>query len=48
MAFENRVVRRIFGLKTDEMFGLWRKAHEELLSLYFSQVRVQYDQIKED
>jgi hypothetical protein len=33
--FENRVLRRIFGLKRDEMTGEWRKLHnEELHDLY--------------
>jgi hypothetical protein len=35
--FENRVLRRIFGLKRDEVIGGWRKMHnEELHNLYFS------------
>jgi hypothetical protein len=29
--FENRVLRRIFGLKRDEMTGEWRKLHNEEL-----------------
>jgi hypothetical protein len=34
--FENLVVRRIFGLKRDEMLGGRRKVHnEELHNLYF-------------
>jgi hypothetical protein len=33
--FENRVLRRIFGPKTDEVSGKWRKLHnEELHKLY--------------
>jgi hypothetical protein len=33
--FENRVLRRIFGLKGDEVTGDWRKLHsEELRDLY--------------
>jgi hypothetical protein len=33
--FENRVLRRIFGPKRDEVTGGWRKLHkEELLNLY--------------
>jgi hypothetical protein len=33
--FENRVVRRIFGTKRDEVTGEWRKLHnEELHNLY--------------
>jgi hypothetical protein len=36
-AFENRVLRRIFGPKRDEATGEWRKLHnEELRDLYFS------------
>jgi hypothetical protein len=35
--FENRVLRRIFGLKRDEVTGWWRKLHnEELRDLYSS------------
>jgi hypothetical protein len=35
--FENRVLRRIFGLKRDEATGEWRKLHnEELRDLYSS------------
>jgi hypothetical protein len=35
--FENRVLRRIFGPKTDEVTGWWRKLHnEELHNLYSS------------
>jgi hypothetical protein len=35
--FENRVLRRIFGLKRDEVMGEWRKLHnEELCDLYSS------------
>jgi hypothetical protein len=35
--FENRVLRRIFGPKRDEMMGEWRKLHdEELRDLYSS------------
>jgi hypothetical protein len=35
--FENRVLRRIFGPKRDEVTGGWRKLHEEELhNLYFS------------
>jgi hypothetical protein len=33
--FENRVLRRIFGPKRDEVMGEWRKMHnEELHNLY--------------
>ena len=35
--FENRVMRRIFGSKRDEVTGEWRKLHnEELNDLYYS------------
>jgi hypothetical protein len=35
--FENKVLRRIFGPKRDEMTGGWRKLHnEELRDLYSS------------
>jgi hypothetical protein len=35
--FENRVVRRIFGPKRDEVTGDWRKLHnEEFHNLYSS------------
>jgi hypothetical protein len=35
--FENRVIRRIFGPKRDEVTGSWRKLHNEgLHSLYSS------------
>jgi hypothetical protein len=35
--FENRVLRRIFGTKRDEVAGGWRKVHnEELGGLYSS------------
>jgi hypothetical protein len=27
--FENRVLRRVFGLKRDEVMGEWRKLHNE-------------------
>jgi PAS domain-containing protein len=32
--FENRVLRRIFGLKRDEVMGGWRKLHNELHDPY--------------
>jgi hypothetical protein len=36
-AFENRVLRRIFGPKRDEVTGEWKKLHnEELRDLYSS------------
>ena len=37
MMFENRVSRKIFELKRDEVTGEWRKLHnEELNDLYSS------------
>jgi hypothetical protein len=39
--FENRALRRIFGPKTDEVTGDWRKLHdEELHNLYSSPSRI--------
>jgi PAS domain-containing protein len=34
--FGNRGLRRIFGLKRDEVIGGWRKLHTELHNLYSS------------
>jgi len=35
--FENRVLRRIFGSKRDEVIGEWRKLYnEEINDLYYS------------
>jgi hypothetical protein len=35
--FENRVLRRIFGPKRDEVIGEWRRLHnKELYALYSS------------
>ena len=35
--FENKVLRKIFGAKRDEIAGEWRKLHKtELHTLYFS------------
>jgi hypothetical protein len=35
--FQNRVLRRIFGLKRDEVSGEWRKLHtDEFRNLYSS------------
>jgi hypothetical protein len=39
--FENRMLRRIFGPKRDEVTGDWRKLHnEELHNLYSSPSRI--------
>jgi hypothetical protein len=32
--FENRVLRRVFGPKRDEVIGEWRKLHNEELNIY--------------
>jgi hypothetical protein len=34
--FENRVLRRIFGPKRDEVTGKWRKLHNEELYILYS------------
>jgi len=34
--FENRVLRRVFGPKSDEVTGEWRKVHNEELSDLYS------------
>jgi hypothetical protein len=34
--FENRVLRRIFGPKRDEVIGGWRKLHNEKLHKLYS------------
>jgi hypothetical protein len=34
--FENRVLRRIFGPKRDEVTGEWRKLHSEELDNFYS------------
>jgi hypothetical protein len=36
--FENRVLRRIFRPKRDEVTGEWRRLHEELSALTHHQV----------
>jgi hypothetical protein len=39
--FENRVLRRIFGPKRDEVTGDWRKLHnEELHNVYSSPSKI--------
>jgi hypothetical protein len=36
--FENRVLRRVFGPKRDQVTGEWRKLHnEELNNVYLTQ-----------
>jgi hypothetical protein len=34
--FENRVLRRVFGPKRDEITGKWRKLHNEKLHILYS------------
>jgi hypothetical protein len=34
--YENRVLRRVFGVKRDEVTGEWRKLHNEALSDLYS------------
>jgi hypothetical protein len=34
--FENRVLKRIFGPKRDEVTGEWRKLHSEELNTLYS------------
>jgi len=47
--FENRVLRRIFGPKRDEVTGEWRKLHnEELNNLYSSPNIVRVVKIKKN
>jgi hypothetical protein len=38
--FENRVLRRIFGLQRDEVTGEWRKLHKEELHDLYSSPRI--------
>jgi hypothetical protein len=47
--FENRVLRRTFGPKRDEVKGGWRKLHnKELHNSYCSPSIFKKDQVKED
>jgi hypothetical protein len=47
--FVNRVLRRIFGSKRDEVIGGWRKLHnEELHNLYSSPSTIRMFQVKKD
>jgi hypothetical protein len=40
--FENRVLRRIFGPKRDEVTGEWRRLHKkELYALYSPNIKYQ-------
>jgi hypothetical protein len=40
--FENRVLRRVFGPKRDEVTGKWRKLHNEELNDLYSLPNIQY------
>jgi hypothetical protein len=44
-AFENRVLRRIFGLKRNEVTGEWRKLHNEQLNDLHSPQSFNYNRI---
>jgi hypothetical protein len=46
--FENRLLRRIFGPKRDEVTGGWRKLHDEELHGLYSLPSIMGDQSKED
>jgi hypothetical protein len=46
--FENRVLRRIFRPKRDEVTGDWRKMHNEELHSLYSSPSTENDQVKED
>jgi hypothetical protein len=39
--FENRVLRRIFGPKRDEVTGEWRKLHNEKLNDRYSSLNIE-------
>jgi hypothetical protein len=39
--FENRMLRRIFGPKRDKVIGEWRKMHNEELTKYFSDEKIE-------
>jgi hypothetical protein len=38
--FENRVLRKIFGPKRDEVIGGWRKLHDEELHNSYSSLSI--------
>jgi hypothetical protein len=40
--FENRVLRRIFGPKRDEVTGEWRKPHNEELNYLYSSPNISW------
>jgi hypothetical protein len=41
--FENRVLRRMFGLKRDEVTGEWRKLHNEELHILYSSPKYNWE-----
>jgi hypothetical protein len=41
--FENRVLRRIFGPKRDEVTGEWRRLHKEELCVPYSSPNIRVD-----
>jgi hypothetical protein len=46
--FENRVLRRTFGPKRDEVAGGCRKLHNEELHNLYSSPNIKNDQVKKD
>jgi hypothetical protein len=38
--FENRVLRKIFGPKSDEVIGEWRRLHNEKLNELYSSPKI--------
>ena len=44
-AFENRVLRRIFGPKRNEVTGEWRKLHNEELNDLYSSPNFNYNRM---
>jgi hypothetical protein len=38
--FENRVLKRIFGLKRDEVIGAWRRLHNKELDAVYSSLNI--------
>jgi hypothetical protein len=46
--FKNRVLRRIFGPKRDEVRGRWIKLHNEELRDLYSSPSIIRNQVKED
>ena len=42
---ENRVLRRVFGPKRDEVTGEWRKLHNEELTEYFAGDKIEKNEM---